>query len=288
VLRKLIVSADDFGLSEGLNQAVEEAHLHGFLSSTSVLVNRPASEAVAETSKRCPDLDFGLHVNLTLGRPVSEPRTVPTLVDSSGFFRRDVVRRASLRQVRCEEVFREVRAQVSRLVALGVSPVHWDSHQNVAYSPALVRPIAAACRAEGLRCTRSPRAWIVDRRVPPRLARWKNRLRRPRRLFADAGCLVSRAWLARSFAMPDWRTSPHLVRSGVDYRGAWDEILASLPIGVAEVIAHPVRIEDAGTGASPNAAATRAVDFSVLSDPAVRISLEAGGVTLISFRDLVR
>jgi hypothetical protein len=288
VLRKLIVSADDFGLSEGLNQAVEEAHLHGLVSSTSVLVNGPASPAVAEASKRCADLDFGLHVNLTLGRPVSEPNTVPTLVDSSGSFRRDVVRRAWLRQVRPEEVFREVRAQVSRLVELGVRPVHWDSHQNVAYSPALVRPIAAACRAEGLRCTRSPRAWIVDRNFPPRLARWKNRARRPRRLFADAGCLVSRAWLARSFAMPDWRTTPRLVRSNVDYRGAWDEVLASLPPGVSEVIGHPAGVEGVGASPSPNDAAPRAVDFSVLSDPAVRRRLEAGGVTLIRFRDLVR
>jgi hypothetical protein len=87
--------------------------------------------------------------------------------------------------------------------------------------------------------------------------------------------------------MPDWRTTPHLVRSAVDYRGAWDELLASLPIGVAEVIGHPVRVEGPGTGGSPNAAAARAVDFSVLSDPAVRRRLEAGGVTLIRFRDLV-
>jgi predicted glycoside hydrolase/deacetylase ChbG (UPF0249 family) len=288
VPRKLIVSADDYGLSAAVNQAVEEAHLQGFLSSTSVLVNRPDSPAVAEASRRCPDLEFGLHVNLTLGRPVCDPGTVPTLVDSSGSFRRDIVRRATLRQVRPEEVFREVRAQVSRLVALGVRPLHWDSHQNVAYSPALVRPIAAACRAEGLRCTRSPRAWIVDRGLPPRLARWTNRVRRPRRLYTDAGCLVSRAWLARSFAMPDWRTTPRLVRSGVDYRGAWDEILASLPTGVAEVIGHPVRVEGARTGAASNAEPAGAVDLSVLSDPAVRVRLEASGVTLIGFRDLVR
>jgi predicted glycoside hydrolase/deacetylase ChbG (UPF0249 family) len=243
---------------------------------------------VTDASKRCPDLEFGVHVNLTLGRPVSEPDAVPTLVDSSGSFRRDVVRRASLRLVRPEEVVREVRAQVSRLVALGVRPLHWDSHQNIAYSPALVRPIAAACRAEGLRCTRSPRAWVVDRRVPPRLARWKNRARRPRRLYTDVGCLVSRAWLARSFAMPDWRTTPRLVRSGVDYRSAWDEVLASLPIGVAEVIGHPVRVEDAATGEASNPAHRGAVDLSVLLDPAVRTRLEGGGVTLIGFRDLFR
>lgn len=83
VSKQLIINADDFGLTSGVNQAVMDCSQQGSVSSATLMVNTAASEEAASLARSNPNLGLGLHFNLTLGRPVSTPVKVPSLVDQS-------------------------------------------------------------------------------------------------------------------------------------------------------------------------------------------------------------
>jgi predicted glycoside hydrolase/deacetylase ChbG (UPF0249 family) len=134
--RTLIVNADDFGLTRGVSRGILEAHRTGVVTSTTVIVNRPLDPALIDELK-ASGLGVGLHLNLTLGPPVSDPRRVPSLVDGERKFIRDareVASRASKDEARIElgtqiDAFR-------RLV--GRFPTHLDSHHHVGRHPPIL------------------------------------------------------------------------------------------------------------------------------------------------------
>jgi len=71
-MKKLIVNADDFGRSPGINRGILDAHLNGIVTSTTVMINYPdAAPGLEQALLKAPDLGIGLHLNLTSGRPVS-------------------------------------------------------------------------------------------------------------------------------------------------------------------------------------------------------------------------
>ena len=124
--RRLIVNADDWGLTRGVSDGILAAHRHGIVSSTTVLVTAPLDrEQVARL--RDAGLGVGVHVNLTLGAPLTRGRS---LVDGDGRFVRDA-RRAAAR-VTAADVRAEVEAQVERFEStLKRRPTHLDSHHHV-------------------------------------------------------------------------------------------------------------------------------------------------------------
>src|SRR4051812_35977187 len=84
--RQLVVTADDFGISRGVNRGIVEAHRNGLVTSASLMPNLPSAEDALTRATTCPDLGLGLHLTLTAGRPLSPPDRVPTLVDADGQF----------------------------------------------------------------------------------------------------------------------------------------------------------------------------------------------------------
>ncbi|HEU4400576.1 MAG TPA: ChbG/HpnK family deacetylase [Candidatus Polarisedimenticolia bacterium] len=141
----LIVQADDFGLAVGVNRAIEEGLESGVLSGASILVNAPrAAEALAWAAAH-PRFAFGVHLNLTGGRPVLPAAEVPSLVTSKGEFPglRWFLFRFLLGRVRLEEVRREWEAQIAVARRAGVHVGHLDSHQHVHLLPRLFRRVMA-------------------------------------------------------------------------------------------------------------------------------------------------
>src|SRR5918999_6510924 len=84
--RQLVVNADDFGISRGVNRGIVEAHRSGLVTSASLMANLPSAEDALTRAAICPDLGLGLHLTLTAGRPLLPPAAVPTLVDPDGQF----------------------------------------------------------------------------------------------------------------------------------------------------------------------------------------------------------
>ena len=115
----LIVTADDFGISRGVNRGIVEAHRAGILTSTSLMVNRPAAEQAADVGRACPDLSIGLHLELD----ADGARDVPT----------------------------ELTRQLSRFTDLvGAPPTHVDSHHDVHKNPRVLPDVLALARRLGV------------------------------------------------------------------------------------------------------------------------------------------
>jgi len=123
------VNADDFGLTPGVSRGILDAHATGIVTSTTVIVNRDIPAALVAELK-ASRLGVGLHLNLTLGTPLSNPARVPTLVDAEGRFLRDARQIAA--HASKDEARIELGNQIDAFRALiGRFPTHLDSHHHV-------------------------------------------------------------------------------------------------------------------------------------------------------------
>lgn len=142
--RRLVIHADDFGLAPGVNRAIQDGLTAGELTSASILLAAPATSEALQWAATHPEFDFGVHMNLTHGRPLLPVEQVPSLVDRSGRFYplgRFLVRVLTGR-VRRAEIEAEWRAQIAAVRAAGVRVSHLDSHQHVHLVPGIFRRVA--------------------------------------------------------------------------------------------------------------------------------------------------
>lgn len=140
---KIIFNADDFGISRGVNAAIVEAHTKGILNSASLMVNQQfAAEAVNE-AKKMPDLEMGLHLNLTNEKPAANPQEIPLLVGADGKLKNGFVNLLMLSVLQpkkfAAQVETEIRAQVEKYMATGLKMAHIDGHRHVHLIPAVFK-----------------------------------------------------------------------------------------------------------------------------------------------------
>lgn len=246
-MRRLIVNADDFGLTRGVSAGILAAHRHGIVTSTTMLATADVDrESLAEA--RDSALGIGLHVNLTLGRPLTRGSS---LVDGDGRFIRDARRAAARADAR--DVRAEVEAQVERFQRLlGRPPTHLDTHHHVGQHPPVREVVLDVARA-----LRVPvRSQDADARSRARTAG----LRTPDHFFGESG--PPAYW---SFA----RTLQHL---------------RELPDGVSEFMSHPGWFDDAL--AFSRYARQRETEMIGLGTLAARAASEALGIRLCHFGGL--
>lgn len=123
---KLIVNADDFGISKAVTLGILEAYKNGIVRSTTLMCNMPAAEYAANIAKENPGLGVGIHFVLTAGYPLSEG--VDSLVDESGKFKKTGIQEKS---AKIDDVRKEFRAQMDKFLSFGIKPTHIDSHHHV-------------------------------------------------------------------------------------------------------------------------------------------------------------
>lgn len=126
-VKKLIVNADDFGLTNGVNAGTVKAFKNGIVCSATLMVNGEAAEEAFELVKENPKLGVGIHLVLTFGRPIS--KKLKNIVDANGDFLKQSVLRE--REIDLEEVEVEFRAQIEQFTSNGITPTHIDSHHHV-------------------------------------------------------------------------------------------------------------------------------------------------------------
>ena len=140
---KIIFNADDFGISRGVNAAICEAHTKGILNSASLMVNQEFAAEAVEAAKKMPNLEMGLHLNLTNEKPAARPEDIPLLVDADGKLKNGFVKLLLLSIFRprkfATEVETEIRAQVQKYVATGLKMAHIDGHRHVHLIPAVFK-----------------------------------------------------------------------------------------------------------------------------------------------------
>lgn len=142
---KRIFNADDFGISKGVNAAIEKAHKEGILNSASLMVNQKYAPEAIEKARQMPDLEMGLHINLTNEEPAANPKDIPLLVGENGKLKNGFVNLLLLSFLHpCElarQVEIEVRAQIEKYMQSGLKLEHLDSHRHVHLIPVIFKVV---------------------------------------------------------------------------------------------------------------------------------------------------
>jgi predicted glycoside hydrolase/deacetylase ChbG (UPF0249 family) len=250
VTRVLIVNADDFGLTRGVSRGILECYQRGIVTSTTLMVNRDADPAQLE-ELRSSGLGVGLHVNLTLGTPISDPRRVGSLLDDAGQLVRDA--RVQAERARPEEARLEIGNQIEAFRRLmGRFPTHLDSHHHVARDGALLDLLCFFARALKI----PMRAQDAQVRARAR----EEGIRTPEHFIGDAG------------TEPYWSAARVL------------EHLRTLPAGVSEFMTHPGYFDD--DLAYSRYGKQRETEVVGLTDPGARALVAREGIQLAHFGNL--
>jgi len=246
-VKRLIVNADDFGRSTGVNLGIVRAQREGIVTSTTVLATA-AIDAEQLAALRDSGLGVGIHVNLTLGRPLSGGRS---LVDSNGRFVRDANHAAARADAR--DVEREVNAQIEKFAYLmRREPTHLDTHHHVGLLAPVTGVVLDAARRLGVA--------VRSQNETARARALTAGLRTPDHFFGESG--PEAYWsLARTLAH-----------------------LRALPSGVSEFMAHPGWCDDALSYSRYGR--QRETEMIGLGTSAARAAASSLGITLCHFGEL--
>ncbi|MCG7408732.1 ChbG/HpnK family deacetylase [Paenibacillus sp. ACRRX] len=135
----VILNADDFGMSERINEGIIHCHRFGTVSSTSIMVNMPAFQHAVRLARQCPRLGVGLHFNIVSGKPLSPPHLIPTLIGSDGLFN------GQLHSWIQSELETELQYQLDKLVSSGIHPSHIDTHHHTHLEAPAVYSVLSTC-----------------------------------------------------------------------------------------------------------------------------------------------
>jgi hopanoid biosynthesis associated protein HpnK len=223
---RLIITADDYGLHEAVNEAVERGYREGVLRAASLMVAAPAMLDAVERARRLSGLAVGLHLVLADGQSILPPARIPDLVDAHGHFNHAMVRNGFrfffLPRVR-RQLAAEIRAQFESFAATGLPLDHVNAHKHFHLHPTVFSLTLSIGREFGLRAVRLPAEPGMGPWLQPWLALMRRRMDR-----ADIGY------------------NDHVF--GIRYTGAMDEaamldILRDLPDGLSELYLHPAAHE---------------------------------------------
>lgn len=265
--RCLVVNADDFGLSRGVNDGILEAHAAGVVSSVSVLVNAPGWEHAVAALRATRSLGVGLHLNLTAGEPLSGGGSLVHARTGRFHGLAGLVTRALSGRIDPEHVAGECGAQLARLRAAGVPITHIDGHRHVHALPGVWATVVAIARAHGVRFVRLPvergrgRAWVKRWSIE---AAW--------RVAARGVAPPRHADRFYGIGLQDDRRFPTRVLALIDRVGP----------GVTELMVHPGH-PDAALLAWDSYVAPRAAELAALTSSATRERLRRGDVCLTHF-----
>ncbi len=236
---RLIINADDFGNSDGINAAIQQLHAAGGITSASLMVGAPAAGSAIEIARRSPGLGLGLHLCTALARPVLPPAKIPHLVNPHGELDPDFIR-AALRWTTSKaartELHQEVQAQFQRFRSLGFGPAHLDSHVHMLLVPALAR--IALCEADaneiiGLRIPWEP--YASHRARPHALTGARSRLHGV--WFQARSHSLRRLAKGRGWVIPE--RSYGFFQSGALDTSYLTALASKLPQGLSELHCHP-------------------------------------------------
>jgi hopanoid biosynthesis associated protein HpnK len=157
---RLILNADDFGLTPGINRAIAELHSAGVLTSATLMANGPAFDDAVAIARAHPSLGVGCHIVLTDGVPVAEPSRIPSLIGSDGrSFRPSMtqfIRDLFLGRIHADDVAREARAQINKLQHVGIPITHIDTHKHTHLFPSIARSLLHVADSANIRAIRNP------------------------------------------------------------------------------------------------------------------------------------
>ncbi|WP_420239093.1 ChbG/HpnK family deacetylase [Telmatobacter bradus] len=244
-MARLIVNADDFGLTSGVNRAITGLHTSGALTSTTLMARALATDEAVQLALTTPTLGVGCHVVLVDGEPLLSPAEKILADPTTGRFRpklggflrwlHGLERDGSTARQRAAQIEAEAEAQIRSLLERGVRLSHIDTHKHTHMFPAVLRPVLRAAKRAGLSVVRNPfePAWSVAATpAAPWLRRMEvNTLRLLEGRFKHIVC-------EEGFVTTDGALG--VLATGTLDEAAVDALLEALPTaGTFELVSHP-------------------------------------------------
>jgi hopanoid biosynthesis associated protein HpnK len=286
-VRRLIINADDFGLTSGVNRAIVEAHETGVVTSATLMANSLAFEEAVRLAKSRSNWSIGCHVVLLDGQPLIDPGRIPTLVHAgNGRLFRDGISRFAIRalagRIDPDEVEAEATAQIRKLQSHGVRVSHLDTHKHTHIFPAALRGILRAARTCGISAIRNPFEVVAVNFVRAQRGLWK-RYAQVRTLRGLAGNF-RRAVAKAGLGTPDGTLG--IVATGHLDPNLFQEIANHMPEGTWEFVCHPGYVDADLSAMRTRLRESRQEELAVLTSPDTRAALERCGIELISYLQL--
>ena len=280
----LIVNADDFGLTPGVNRSIFDLQQAGALTSATLMATADSFRNAASRAATHPMLGVGCHVVLVDGRPLLPPEEIPGLAPASGEFRptlgnfvRDLIRR----RIPEAEIEAEATAQIRRLQSAGIQVTHIDTHKHTHMFVRVLRPLLRAARACGVRAIRNPfePGWALAAtpNAPPG-RQWQVRLLRARRRAFLR--LVSEAELATTDG------SIGVLATGMLNTRTLRRLLSLMRPGTWELVCHPGYVDPALDSVRTRLRESRAIEHEALLDVVPSYVQDHAEVTLAHFGQL--
>jgi predicted glycoside hydrolase/deacetylase ChbG (UPF0249 family) len=317
-VRKLIVNADDFGLTAGVNRGIVESSSDGVVSSTTLMANGPAFEDAVVAARSVPNLSVGCHVVLVDGTPVLPPDTVETLLAvrsaEPGKFYSSLsafAARAMLGGFDRDQLVAEITAQIRKIQGAGIHVTHLDSHKHAHIFPEILIALLRAARICGVRAIRNP---IVPVKAMPakqfknKRELWKRygqvralhtfsgpfhqRTKRAGLLTPDGviGVIETGSREALKDASKDNSKDDPKVNSNHNsgYSSLLRQTLSNLPDGTWEFVCHPGYSDDALRATHTRLLDSRDEERHLLTSLELRQFLERENIQVISYREFIQ
>lgn len=288
-MRRLIVNADDFGLTAGVNRAIAETHAQGIVTSTTLMASGAAFMDAVERARSTPALSVGCHVVLVDGAPISETAAIDTLLavrsaEPDRFYSRisNVAARAVLGGFDRDQLVEEITAQIRKIQSAGITVTHLDTHKHTHIFPEILTALVRAARICGVRAIRNPfvpirTTAVKSLRENPRL--WK-RYGQVRVLRSFAGQFRQKMRRA-GLRTPDG--SVGVIETGSMDASLLRQALIALPEGTWELVCHPGYNDADLRAAHTRLLASREEERQLLTSPELRALLEEQRIRLIGY-----
>jgi chitin disaccharide deacetylase len=281
---RLIVNADDFGLTAGVNRAIVEAHSRGIVTSATLMASGSAFSDAVQIAPST--LSIGCHVLLVDGQPVMNSREIPSLTNTvNGELEKDMtsfIPRALAGRIAAREIEAEATAQIRKLQSAGVQVSHIDTHKHTHIFPQVLRPLLAAAKTCGVRAIRNPYGKIAWPLIAGRPRLWKR--------YWQTQVLNVFAEKFRSAVREAGMVTPD-GSLGIVVTGALDErvfqlVLESIPEGTWELVCHPGYNDADLDKVRTRLRESRETELQLLTSAKARQILTGNGVKLISYNEL--
>ncbi len=282
-MRRLIINADDFGLTSGVNRGILESHQSGVVTSSTLMACGAQFQEAVALALQVPRLSVGCHVVLVDGAPVLSVEQLSSLAiaGSPPRFRESLIGfagRAAAGRLDQEQIEQEVTAQIQKLQAAGIDVSHLDSHKHTHMFPVVLRGMLRAAKNCGVRAIRNPFEPLVFAKV----GSWKRQfqLRMLQRYRATFRNKLANA----AMATPDGCIG--IAVTGGLTRAAFQSLIENLPEGTWELVSHPGYIDEDLDEIKTRLRASREKELAILTSAAAKESLRRAQIELISYREL--
>jgi chitin disaccharide deacetylase len=281
-LKKLIISADDFGLHSSINEAIEKGFQDGLLTSASIIANGPSFSEAVNIAKRNPNLGIGLHFNIIEGKSIASENNVASLLDEGGMFFENynkLSKRIMFGQVRLEEIEKELEAQIKHCTNSGLTLTHIDSHQHLHMLPKIYKILVKVSNKYGINKFRYLNPPFVDFSFSQQF-----------KTFLSIFFKIFKSKFAYNVITPDYFIG--FFNSGNLKCGYIIDVLSKINSGVIEIGFHPGLDNVQLTKSFPNwnkyydYTFDWESEYSTITNPKFRQYIEENNIKLLNFKNL--